>query len=141
MKRPGLQAESSKINLTVQGREKRKLARRRSVGQNCISDMALRDILSPDAAETANLKEPVNPLLCRQYALPVMAHRPPPAALLTSRSRWMVAPRPRPASMVESSADVPARTHRKRPVSACELSQALHPYTRGAASFEREWSC
>jgi hypothetical protein len=35
----------------VQGREKRKLARRRAVGQNCISGMALRDILSLVAAE------------------------------------------------------------------------------------------
>jgi hypothetical protein len=59
----------------VQGRKKRKLARRRAVGQNYISGMALRDILSLVAAKIANLKEPVNPVLCRQYALPVMAHQ------------------------------------------------------------------
>jgi hypothetical protein len=37
------------------------------------------------AAEIANLKEPLNPVFCRQYQLPVMTHQPAASDTLTQR--------------------------------------------------------
>jgi hypothetical protein len=85
MERPGV---SNRINQDKSNRggdgEKETDQRTRSRPEPYFRPGAER-LFSLVAAEIANLKEPLNPVFCRQYQLPVMTHQPAASDTLTQR--------------------------------------------------------